>query len=83
MGLSSDTKYKNAYNKEKSDRIQVSVKKGEKDFIDQIAKKKGFKNTSEYIKSLIYKDIEKDENSTKNITIGEIHQSGTGNNISL
>lgn len=83
MGLSSDTKYKNAYNKEKYDRIQVSVKKGEKDFIDQIAKKKGFKNTSEYIKSLIYKDIEKDENSTKNITIGEIHQSGTGNNISL
>lgn len=73
-------KYDQAYVKDKYDRLPINVKKGEKEIILMRAKEKGFNSITEYIKDLIYNDL---NNGNKNINIGEIHQSGTGNNISL
>ena len=53
------TKYVNDYTKEKYDRIQVLVIKGDKEKIKAAAEKKGYKSTNDYIKALIYADIEK------------------------
>lgn len=53
------TKYVNEYTKEKYDRIQIIVKKGEKEQIQKTAKEKGFKSTNEYIINLIHSDMEK------------------------
>lgn len=53
------SKYVNEYAKEKYDRIQVLVTKGDKDKIKAAAEKKGYKSTNDYIKALIYADIEK------------------------
>lgn len=73
-------KYDQAYVKDKYDRLPINVKKGEKEIILKRAKEKGFNSITEYIKDLIYKDI---NSGNQNITIGEINQNGNGNKISF
>lgn len=50
-------KYQNDYIKNNYDKIVLTFPKGSKQTIDNAAKSKGFKNTSEYIKRLIDDDI--------------------------
>lgn len=52
------SKYQNKYIKEKYDRINFTAPKGYKAKLEEWATKKGFKNTGEYIKSLIAEDME-------------------------
>ena len=49
-------KYQNDYIKNKYDRIALALPKGYKAVIDFRSKKKGFKNTTDYIKALIDQD---------------------------
>ena len=48
------TEYKNKYQKEKYDRIIVNVPKGEKDIINEDAKRKGYKSLNSYIVDAIH-----------------------------
>lgn len=43
------TKYKNDFQKEKYDRIIVNVPKGQKEIIDKIAKKQGYKSLNAFV----------------------------------
>lgn len=43
------TKYKNDFQKEKYDRIIVNVQKGQKQIIDEIAKKQGYKSLNSFV----------------------------------
>lgn len=49
------TKYKNAFQKEKYDRIIVNVPKGQKKIIDEIAKKQGYKSLNSFVVDAINK----------------------------
>lgn len=49
---------KNRYNSKTYDRIEIVVKKGDKDIIKQKAASKGM-SVSEYITGLIYTDLDK------------------------
>lgn len=53
------TKYKNNYQKEKYDRIIVNVPKGRKQFIDNIAKKQGYKSLNSFIVDAINDKLNK------------------------
>lgn len=53
-------KYQNDYIKNKYDRIALALPKGYKAMIDSMTTKKGFKNTTDYIKYLIDNDINQD-----------------------
>lgn len=75
-------KYDQRYAKENYDRVLFNVKKGEKDIIVMQAKEKGFKTMADYIKSLVYADIEKSQNA-KNINVQNILQNGDNNNINI
>lgn len=57
MSEFNQTKYMNDWQKEKLDRINLTVPKGQKEKIKQIAKSKGFSSTNAYLQSLINKDI--------------------------
>lgn len=50
-------KYQNDYIKNKYDRIALALPKGYKAIIDSRTKTNGFKNTTDYIKYLIDKDL--------------------------
>lgn len=50
-------KYQNDYIKNKYDRIALALPKGYKAIIDSRTKTNGFKNTTDYIKALIDKDL--------------------------
>lgn len=43
------TKYKNAFQKEKYDRIIVNVPKGKKEFIEAEAKRQGYKSLNAFV----------------------------------
>ena len=75
-------KYDQKYAKENYDRVLFNVRKGDKDVIVKQAKEKGFKTMADYIKSLVYADIEKSQNA-KNINVQNILQNGDNNNISI
>ncbi len=53
------TKYKNDYQKEKYDRIIVNVPKGQKNIIDEHAKKKGYKSLNSFVVDAINEKLEK------------------------
>ena len=53
------TKYKNDFQKEKYDRIIVNVPKGQKCFIDEQAKKKGYKSLNSFVVDAINEKLEK------------------------
>lgn len=80
MGKSTDTKYKNDFQKEKYDRIIVNVEKGEKQIIEEHRRKKGYKSLNNYIKDLIRKDMNE---SPSNISVGNITQKGDNNSINI
>lgn len=73
-------KYDQKFAKDNYDRIPLNVKKGDKEKIAEHAKKKGFNSITDYIKSLIYKDMNETNN---NIQIGDIKQSGKHNSINI
>lgn len=50
-------KYNTDYQKNKYDRTVLLLDKGQKNQVDEIAKSKGFKSITEYVKYLIDKDI--------------------------
>lgn len=79
MSKSNDTKYKNDFQKEKYDRIIVTVNKGEKDAIEEYRKSKGYKSLNNYITDLIRTDMK----NGKNITVGDVVQQGNNNSISI
>ena len=80
MGKSTDTKYKNDFQKEKYDRIIVNVEKGEKQIIEEHRRKKGYKSLNNYITDLIRKDMNE---SPSNISVGNITQKGDNNSINI
>ena len=49
-------KYNTDYQKNKYDRTVLLLDKGQKNQVDEIAKSKGFKSITEYVKYLIDKD---------------------------
>ncbi len=51
------TKYKNDFQKEKYDRIIVNVPKGQKQIIDDIAKKQGYKSLNSFVVDAINEKI--------------------------
>lgn len=52
------TKYNNEYNKTNYERLNILVKKGMKDYIEERAKEK-FNSINQYVNSLIITDLEK------------------------
>lgn len=53
------TKYKNDFQKEKYDRIIVNVPKGQKNIIDELARKKGYKSLNSFVVDAINEKLEK------------------------
>ena len=53
------TKYKNAFQKEKYDRIIVNVPKGQKAVIDENAKQRGYKSLNAFIIDAIKEKLDK------------------------
>ncbi len=53
-------KYNNEFNKEKYDRLNIQVPKGQKEIITEHWKSKGYKSLNSYINNLIAKDMRKD-----------------------
>lgn len=73
-------KYKNDYNREHYARLSVNVPIEEKDNINKHWKNKGFKSFNDYVKALIYKDM----NSEKVVIHAEtIEQNGDNNTINI
>lgn len=79
MGDFNQAKYIQEYKKEKYSRAVIDFKKDEKDIITEHWKKKGYKSFTDYIRYLIEKDME----GSKNITVGDIKQSGKNNSINI
>lgn len=73
------TKYIQEYKKEKYSRAVIDFKKEEKEAITKHWKNKGFKSFTDYIRYLIDKDM----NGGKNISVGDIVQSGNDNSINI
>jgi len=53
------TKYKNDFQKEKYDRIIVNVPKGQKQVINEEAKRKGYKSLNSFVVDAINEKIDK------------------------
>lgn len=53
------TKYKNDFQKEKYDRIIVNVPKGQKNIIDEQARKKGYKSLNSFVVDAINEKLER------------------------
>ena len=53
-------KYQNEYNKENYERLELNLRKGEKEKFQEWAIKKGYKKKefSKYIRDLVYKDMQ-------------------------
>lgn len=69
-------KYDQKYQKDNYDRIALNVKKGDKNLIMEHAKKQGFDSITDYIKHIIYTDI--NAHTENNLHIETINQNGTG-----
>lgn len=74
-------KYQNNYNKEHYARLSIQVGLEEKSKIDEHWKSKGYKSFNSYVNDLIRKDM--NEDTSKNINVGDIAQNGNGNSISI
>lgn len=72
--------YDQKYAKDNYDRIPINVKKGEREIIKKRAEEKGFDSITQYIKDLIYNDL---NNTKANITVGEINQTGDNNSVNF
>lgn len=69
-------KYDQKFQKDNYDRIALNVKKGDKAIIAEFAKNNGFESITDYIKHVVYMDMEK-RKDTK-IHIENINQNGKG-----
>lgn len=63
------TKYKNDFTKEKYDRLNIQVPKGQKAVIEAHWKAKGYRSLNSYVNDLIKKDMA-GEQSSKTVNIG-------------
>ena len=72
-------KYDQQYQKENYDRIALNVKKGDKAVIAEHAKKRGFNSITDYIKHVVYKDM--NEDTSKSINVGDVTQNSNSINI--
>lgn len=75
-------KYDQKYAKDNYDRVLFNVKKGDKEKIVERAKAKGFNTIADYIKNLIYLDMN-DANKSKNINIKNVTKQGGQNIINI
>lgn len=73
-------KYDQTFAKDNYDRIALNVKKGDKAIIAEYARKNGYNSITDYIKNLIYQDMEK---NSKNIQVGNINQNGDNNSVNI
>ena len=78
MGDFNAVKYKNDFAKEKYDRIAFNVPKGQSEVIKQYAKEHGYKSLNNFIWQCIQNAM---DNNVKNISIGEINQTGDNNSV--
>ena len=71
------TKYKNEFTKEKYDRLNIQVPKGQKAVIEEYWKAKGYKSLNAYVNDLIQRDMNNTPgiqvNHNKGIVAGNIH----------
>ncbi len=72
-------KYQNDYNREHYARLSVNIDINKRPAIDEHWKALGYKSFTNYVVSL----IEKDMNDTKNIVVGDITQKGDNNSINI
>lgn len=72
-------KYQNDYNKEHYARLNICIPKEDKEKMFDHWKKKGYKSLNQYVNDLIQKDME----SSKNISVGDINQQGNNNSINI
>lgn len=79
MGEFNQAKYIQEYQKEKYDRCIFNVPKGKKKILEKHWKEKGYKSLNAYINELIDNDM----NGNKNISVGDIAQTGDGNSINI
>lgn len=79
MSEFNQAKYIQEYQKEKYDRCIFNVPKGQRKVIEEHWKNKGYKSLNAYINDLVKKDMD----SSKNITVGDIQQSGQNNSINI
>lgn len=75
-------KYDQAFIKEKYDRIPINVPKGDKSRIAEHAKRRGFNSLNEFVKHLIYTDMNEKQDSKK-INVQNVLQNGDNNNINI
>lgn len=73
-------KYKQEFAKKTYDRIPLDVPKGQKAIIAQYAKEHGYKSVNNFILQCVQNAM---ANNVKNISIGDIVQSGDGNSINI
>lgn len=71
-------KYDQQFTKENYDRIPLNVKKGEKAKIAEYAKEKGYNSITEYIKELIRRDMNENNNDISHVNIGNINNNSGG-----
>lgn len=71
-------KYDQQFTKDNYDRIPLNVKKGEKAKIAEHAKEKGYSSITEYIKELIRRDMNENNNDISHVNIGNINNNSSG-----
>ena len=72
-------KYQNDYNREHYARLSIQVPKEKREHIESHWKNKGYKSFNAYVNDLIDRDM----NGGKNISVGDISQSGQNNSINI
>jgi len=74
-------KYDIQFQKENYDRISLNVKKGDREKIAEHAKRNGFDSSTDYIKHLIYTDMNNIQKTKSNINIENITQNANTINM--
>lgn len=67
MGEFNQAKYIQEYQKEKYDRCIFNVPKGQKAVLEEHWKKKGYKSLNAYINELVARDMEPDQETSRDI----------------
>lgn len=64
------SKYANEFAKEKYDRLNIQVPKGQKAVIEEHWRSKGYKSLNAYVNDLIARDMNRTGESSKTVNIG-------------
>ena len=64
------SKYANEFAKEKYDRLNIQVPKGQKAVIEEHWRNKGYKSLNAYVNDLIARDMNRTGESSKTVNIG-------------